>query len=178
MRIVLVGAPDTGKEKLANELSQILSCPYDAGLSAADISWNTLDFKGYELGLNADYRVEVKLAVDRAFSIQAYDRQVWHVVYSHTLLDSVAYSTLRMISFQEKESSQYIVDKWMFTTGVIGAMMRDTFKADHIFFLPGGDEEIEKALQMILDMNDLEYTVLDDDKLAKAKEMIKWTETS
>lgn len=178
MRIVIVGAPDTGKEELAKDLSQVLSCGYDLGLSAAGIPWNTLDRDGYQLGRNADYRVEVKLAVDRVFAVAAYDKQVWHGIYTHTLLDSVAYSTLRLLSFQEKETSQYMADKWVFTTGIIGAMMRDTFKADHIFFLPGGDEEIEEALKATLEISDLEYTVLTDDKLAKVKEVIKWTETS
>lgn len=170
MRIVLAGAPDTGKLNLANAICKQYSLGLETGVVIP---------KTYVLGRQADYRVELKLASDRAFVSQQHKTQAWHHVYTHSLLDSVAYSTLRLLDFREKDATQYMIDKWIMTTGVIAAMMRDTFEHDHLLFLTGGDKEISEMLVTVMDSAELKYTILDQDKdvnFAKAKEVIAWTE--
>lgn len=162
--IVLAGAPGTGKGALAEAIMKSTSYgTYHEGLPA-----------DLQVGRNADYRAEIALASDRCIIMNSMKDAP--IIFEHSLLDSVVYSTLRFIDFQERETSMNMVDKWMMVLGITSAMLHDTFQAGHVFFIPGGDPAIELALDAIVEYLDTPSTSLTgvyDDDLEVIEEWIK-----
>jgi hypothetical protein len=158
MRFVLVGAPDTGKAKIIREVSE---------RSTHRVSYSDSMYSSqadYAVGYLADYRMELALAVERVFQA-ADDLGInSHVIYSHSLLDNVAYSAIRLISLRDGGASEYTLEKWRALVTIIAVMCRESFKSDHIFFLHSDDEEqatLENALLTVLDSFNLDFTTLD-----------------
>lgn len=149
MRFVLVGAPGTNKGKISRSLSRSLGLFVHSGMTIPD---------GIAVGTLADYRVEIKLAVDRAFAMQAVGVPT---IYEHTLIDSLAYASLRFMDMRDLNNvDEYTQEKWATVTAIVGAMVRDTFRYDHVFVIEGGDDDLQKALVVALDAFGVSYSML------------------
>ncbi len=112
-------------------------------------------------GSHTDYRYELKLA-----SEQALEKPEKHTLYTHSLIDGLAYSTLKVERYRKHKSvSEYTFNTALLTLALIGAMFRDSFKYDEIFFLdvfPKDTEGrvVQDRVQMVLDEFELPYTIL------------------
>lgn len=124
----------------------------------------------YGLGMLADYRAELKIAADRATYLHSTEMPT---IYTHSLIDSLAYSLARVdLLVNRGTGTERHRETWALTMGLIGCMMRDTFKADEIFFLTADfDEEtqfdqfkVQEVQTFILDGFGLNYTIIDADK--------------
>ena len=154
MKIYLVGAPSTDKTKLASAVQA--AAPYLKLFVTPD------DPDGPALGAQADYRTEMVLAVDRMRA--SMDSNDW--IFTGSLIDSVAHTavnfTARSSYLNADETALHLM-----TSHVIAAMLRDSFKHDYVFFLPGHSdefgEEIEIGLQAVLDTFGLSYVELGTD---------------
>lgn len=153
---VLVGASGTNKRKIANELA--------ADHFTEKLAVQNEVFPAYAaLGFHADYRVELRLASERATRLTGVDMPT---LYTHSLIDSLAYGLARV----ELQVEAGITDeKWALTTALVGTMLTDTFKADEILFLMA-DFDLEtqfeqakiQAIQaFILDGYEMNYTIID-----------------
>lgn len=156
---VLVGAPGTNKLGIANELA--------SDEFVERLAVHSFFPPAYGLGLLADYRTELKIAADRATHLHRVDMPT---IYTHSLIDSLAYSLARVDVQQEFGTltpSQR--DTWSLTMGIIGCMLRDTFKADEIVFLKGDfnidthydQAKLQEIQSFILDGFAMNYTIID-----------------
>jgi hypothetical protein len=142
-RIVLVGAPDSGKTLLAEKIrdrNPHLTRQKPMDLDAA-------------FGLMADYRVELQVALDRMWFIQDEEFSV----STHSLLDSAVYSLMKLQMAIETGHSETSIRAAEITALVAISILIDTFRYDVICFLPGGDEEISTGLLDILAFENLPY---------------------
>jgi hypothetical protein len=117
-------------------------------------------------GITTDYRHELQLATRYADDMmQKRDKPT---LFTHSLLDSVAYASLKLERYMEHGAvSEYTQDKAILTFGVIGAMFKDTFKADEVLFLTmyraeeGEAYVIQERVRMILEEFSIPYTDFD-----------------
>jgi hypothetical protein len=158
MRFVLVGVPGTDKGKLTRALARSLGISACSGLTVSD---------EFALGALADYRAELGLATDRCFQIQSEPKNP--TIFEHTLIDSLAYASLRYVMMRDYQNvDEYTQEKWASVAALAGAMLRDTFRYDHVFFISrtfegDGDveEEIQSALLSVLEGFGIPYTHLE-----------------
>lgn len=157
---VLVGAPGTNKQKIADEL-------------ARDYFTEKLAVAGkvfpahYALGLLADYRAENMLMSQRATVLHSVEMPV---LYTHSLIDSLTYSLLRVDNQQRHQNvSAKMAETWALTMGMAGVMLRDTYKADETFFLMADFDpeesyesfKIQETLGFVLDGYEINYQIID-----------------
>lgn len=157
----LVGTPGTNKSKVANKLAadyftQKLSVWGESSL------WPQFSATGFF----ADYRAEMLVAARRSTRLHTSDMAT---IYTHSLIDSLSYSLIRLDTQVNSGASEKTLETWALTMGLIGCMFRDTFKADEIFFLmadfdPETDQaKIQETLGFVLDGYEVSYTILDAD---------------
>lgn len=173
-RYILVGVPGSGKTKLAEELAQTL----DAEIVGSPEDVLNPDY--YTLGPQLDYRAELLLASHRAAThVGPNESEAECMVFDGSLVDNLAY-VIRRCERDEKYKS---VDEKTELTNlllvpVIGAMLVDSFKYDHVFFLEseGEDEEtrlLQARMKEILDELVPDHTVLRADEREKWGEQVK-----
>lgn len=163
MRVLIIGAPDTGKRKIAAGVRDKLP---DLELQLEP------DHSHPEaaLGVMSDYRVELSLALERMWFAQKD-----HTVSTHSLVDSVVYSFNKIENGAEYMTGDEI-DRWLLTVPLIGSLLADSFKYDHIFFLPGSTEDtayIEETLQDVLTDFGLSYIELGSDVQENIKVIVE-----
>jgi hypothetical protein len=157
----LVGAYSVGKGTIVEELTQH---HFTEKLGAYTIADNHVRVNG----LLTDYRNEIRLAAKRATAIHS---SVRPMIYTHSLIDSLAYSLMRVDAQQEANVSERIRETWALTMGLIGCMLRDTHKADETFFIMADFDpathydqaKLQETLGIILDGYEIPYTILDTD---------------
>ena len=100
------------------------------------------------LGTLSDYRVEVALATWRAFEMLEND----HALFSYSLLDNLAY---HYISYSDHVSAGTIDDaenaRGYLTSGLLYAMLVDSFRADVIVYIPLSDDAMTNSYGSVLD---------------------------
>jgi hypothetical protein len=137
MKVALVGAPKTGKTKLAKEMANERYKVVD------NIPQKFARKTGLLLGENADHRVNFALAGFR------YAEQVSNganLILTTTVIDSIFYSTLGIEKFELKEgedpSADLFVAPYYFTTLYLLNHFRVSWDFDKTVFLPytGKDE--------------------------------------
>jgi len=153
MKVVLVGAPGTGKNELLCELvKRYKLSPWRSPNALLD----------QVVGQLADYRTELRLAISRA-------QNPTHDLYDHSLIDSVAYTSTRYMNMLNNGTvSDEELFRWMMTFHMAALLLRDSFKADKVVFIPGNDGEsfskqIEEALLETLKQLKIEYDTLTED---------------
>lgn len=155
-RFYLVGAPGVGKSKIAEQVAE----RFDERLSFYE------DFESrYALGSVADYRVELSLAMARWKREQTYAP----TLFKHSLLDNLAYTTYAVSRFKLGTVSHGTVEREVLVMAAVGAMITDSFKYDHIFFVRGDFDpnedydqyQMQTILQMLLDEYQLNYSIID-----------------
>lgn len=170
-RVVVVGAPGTGKGQLVLDLARKNGLFDISGMTThPDLATGTL----------ADYRVEMKLAIDRCFDMQVDEPRI----FEHTLIDSLAYAATRAITISQMvgEDDPTLL-KWTALTGLIGSLLSDSFKADQVFFIEAqtDDEQtvaIENALRSVLEATSLNFTTLSgtpEENMAEAHRVLQET---
>jgi hypothetical protein len=168
-RFIIAGAPGAGKRELANQLLD----KYPGEFVHQRESF--IYYGNFAVGTMADYRVELKIATDRIFTDWRDTDLMWSksMLYTHTLLDSLAYATLALQRHTEYGGvTQYTLDKSAATMAVIGAMFRDSFRFNHIFlieraaFIDASFEghDVQERLKLILDEFRLPYTILTEER--------------
>lgn len=147
MKIILVGAPGSGKRTKGRELRDALNVElYDV---MGDL------YGELQLGDLSDYRTEVTIATDRLALEEG--------IHTHSLIDSLAYATARLHRMLDlKNVSDDQIMRWHAATAVIALMFVDSFKSDLIFFLDGNDRSefgktLEFALKSILEESNLSF---------------------
>lgn len=162
MNIVLVGVPGLGKGQLAQDLHMVLKDEHDIVLPVvpADDYMATFD---KAVGALADYRVELSLAVRRAFAMNEYEA----AIYEASLINNVAYAALRYRrAFEDGSQDDDSIFKWWLTLQTSAAMLLDTFKENaHVFFIEDEpqeefNKELQEALVAVMQQIDLEYTTV------------------
>lgn len=157
--ITVVGAPGIGKRKIANELA--------ADYFTGELAVNEANpyVSGVALGLHADYRTELKIAADRATLLHSTEMPV---LYTHSLIDSLAYALTRVdtqVTYGAGSESQR--ETWALTMGIIGLMLRDTFKADETIFLraefeaDSDQDKLQEVLESVLEIYEFNYSIID-----------------
>lgn len=157
--LFLVGAPGTNKAQIA----QALLARFIPKLAMKD---EHLDETTYALGSVADYRVELKLALERSL-----ERPSGATIYTHSVLDNLAYLTFAISRYQMGTVSQETAQRAVLAWTLAGLILTDSFKHDHVFFLQGkfdpNDDyesaELQVILQMILDQYQVSYSIIDID---------------
>lgn len=131
---------------------------------------------GVALGLQSDYRTELKIAADRATQLHSVTMPV---LYTQSLIDSLAYSLTRVeIQATQGAGSAKQRETWALTMATIGLMLRDTFKAEEIIFLRGEFDEdsdeakIQAMIEAILDGYNFNYTIIEVDDLDTATDCV------
>ena len=155
-RYIIASGPSGVRLRLADHLAN----EFDERIAVQSYElWDDGNYRGSE----TDYRYAVKLAATQA----TWENQSGlPVLFTHSLLDGLAYATLtteRHLKFQNV--SEYTRDKALLVLALIGAMFRDSFKADQILFLNLFEEdderyEIQERIRLILDEFQLPYTEL------------------
>jgi hypothetical protein len=166
MKIVLLGAPGSGKRLFADEW--IRRYGY---MAQGDVrSWSGgFDFA---LGPLADYRVEMFLLSRRV--VETMNPPHTNTISITSLLDSYLY-IVRRLEIVSEMGEQFATDmkKWWLLAELAGQILQDTFNPDLIFYLPGnkGDDCAQRIEQLVLLSIDsgLEVHVLDGDTLTKVQ---------
>lgn len=137
MRIILVGAPGSGKRTKGRELRDALG-----NVELFDVMGDL--YGELQLSDLSDYRTEVTIATDRLALEEG--------IHTHSLIDSLAYSATRlhrMLDLKNVSDGQML--RWQAATGLVALMFVDSFRADLIFLLSGNDgSEFGKALEFAL----------------------------
>jgi hypothetical protein len=161
----LVGAPGTRKSKIAEELAEHY---FDNKLALFD---ENLSGMSWALGSVADYRVELKLALNRALQTPS-DKPT---LYAHSLIDNLAYISFALSRYNLSGAvSLGTVERAMMTFAIIGTLVTDSFKYDHIFFLTGDFDpnedydqyQIQSCLQLVLDQYGISYSIIESNEEA------------
>lgn len=153
MRIILVGAPGSGKRTKGRELRDALG-----NVELHDVMGDL--YGDLQLGDLCDYRTEVAIATDRV--------DLGSGIHTHSLIDSLAHSATRLHRMMElKNVSDQQLLRWQVTTGLISLMLVDSFRHDLIFFLKGNDgsefgKTLEFALRATLEESELDFHELTD----------------
>jgi hypothetical protein len=173
MRIVLVGAPGSGKEDLANAILAALVERGTPGIGPVGDAQEIVSSMGYAVGPIADYRTELLVAVDRAFEMTVLGDDI-DAVYTGTLLDNVAH-TLVILSagINSGAFSQGEALRWDLTSQLAYGMMIDSFKADHVFFLGGGESDLAEFYPELLSQVQVDYVELGDDPLDRLETVLQ-----
>lgn len=155
-RFYIVGAPGVGKSKIVEAVAE----RFDEKLFFhEDVETR------YALGSLADYRVELALAMHRWKREQTYAP----TIFAHSLIDNLAYVTYALSRYRQGTVRIGTVERAVLTMGIVGAMLTDSFKYDHVFFIRGDFDpnedydqyQIQSVLRMILDEYKIEYTTID-----------------
>lgn len=168
MRIVLVGAKDSGKRELANKLQEKLG-DYKITPSVEDFT------DPFAIGPLADYRTELTIAIDRV-----YNRYIDNLIQVNSLIDSFAYSATRLMSVLESDN-RLDITRWLLTNQLIVLLIRDSFETDVILFLESDpkdifDQKINGILKEELNQLNVSYTTLEgnlDEQLRVALEVVE-----
>lgn len=126
-----------------------------------------LESTPYALGSVADYRVELFKALERSL-----ERPSQGTVYTHSVLDNMAYLTFALSRYQMGTVSEDTVQRAVVAWTLAGLVVRDSFKYDHVFLLQKqfdpveeyDSDEIQTILQMILDEYQINYSLVDVDE--------------
>lgn len=154
----IVGAPGTGKEVIAERLSDHLDIPASSG-----------QFPGQEvlLGLQADYRTELSIAAGRAIWQQLYAAEGRDFIFWHTLIDSLAYSYVRFTAMHLSDSvSDMTYGRWGMVCTSVAMMAEDSRWPDLFLYIPyRGDDDnskrIDASLVDALRVYEQKYTCID-----------------
>lgn len=154
MRIILVGAPGSGKAKAVEAVLAVDTVEVVGDFDELSMAYDV------QIGDLADYRTEIALAGDRALQGSR------DGFFTYSLLDSVAHIAVRLNRILRTEAaSQDAKTRWLLTAHLVTTMLVDTFKADHVLYLPGNDgtdhsRKIEEALLELMDEMDIPYDTL------------------
>lgn len=167
-KIYILGAPETGKRKLADSLMD----RFPERLIHQSEQTIYGDSSGsYAVGSLADYRIEMKIASDRA-TLPKYFHTPKTILYTHSLLDSLIYATLKFERIAAHDTiDQYNYDKSVMVMTLIASFIRDTFEYDHVFFILTDHEDkqaYESMAKNALDGFEIDHTVL------RADEHLQW----
>lgn len=160
-----MGSKGAGKSQLLNNLS-VENLYYTEDLMTIDCP-----------GSLADYRAELSLAVSRA---TFFGWEEGKGIFESSLIDSVAYSALRYsFILNDGTGDENDLLRWMLTMHTSALMLRDTFTADAVIYVPGNDgeyfnQELESALaEVIYEVlpKDIPIFVLQEIGLQRVKEL-------
>lgn len=132
-RTILLGLPNSGRTKLAQQLAGYRSSIEQPTLYVTDSChyWQ----QSYQLGLQTDYRYEMALASLRAMEVgvQTYDNNQYSHIFTHSLIDSLAHSAVRYFNMSKWDNVKpETLYTWWLTSNAIGRMFKDSFQADRI----------------------------------------------
>lgn len=156
MRIILTGAPGSGKSQKASLLASSLTPEFSLTPIGSELDTE------HEVGQLADYRQELSMAMTRTIDHLEKD----DVILYSSLLDSMAHSGARLtriVTNQNVSDDEQL--RWMLTSQIIAALLLDSFKHDLIFFVPGNDgtefsKMVEIAIEKLLLEMQIGYTTL------------------
>ena len=167
MIYTLTGAPGSGKQDVAEKLRSFLNegtCADDCFEIAQDLALDLQDTEYREFGFLADYREELQLAVWRATRL--YKDQ--NLILTHSLLDNVAYSGLRLQALLEHDSTnQAEMARWGIVFDASLQMLVDAKNPElPVYLVPytGDDEDshdLENALRDVILTLELRYIEVD-----------------
>ena len=148
--IVLIGAPGSGKTELAEAIKH-LHPSFGIGDSPQSMVPG-----GIAIGQLADYRAESHLATSRIFQEQIMRNNGLNMIYTHSLIDSLAYTSLRNENMQDGIVDENTKNAWFVWLGMLMIMGMDSLRADLLFFLEGHDYRdgysilVEEALHDVI----------------------------
>lgn len=165
MNIVIVGVPGVGKGQLASDLHAALKKNHDIVLPVVE-SDDYMGHFGKAVGHLADYRIELNMAARRAVAMNDYKGAIYEV----SLIDSVAYAICRYRDLLERASDEEDAYRWWLVSQTTAAMLRDTFKADHILYVPGFPEDgfykdLQEAFEAIFEEFELTPIALEPEDM-------------
>ena len=168
MRIILVGAPGSGKRELAEAVAEALD------IEVADDPVTVMGPDDPAVGMLTDYRIEMQMALLRALRPSSKDE-----IFTHSLIDSTAYSTLKLDDMIDADADMPDTFRWILAAGAITSVAEDSFQADFIFLLPGYDDDgldfnkrLYETLVEVLELAVPEYVLIQGD-LERRVEIIR-----
>jgi hypothetical protein len=153
----LIGAPDTGKQEVAEKLRSFLN-EGECAEGCFDIFSDTTNLGG-DFGYLTDYRLELLVAAERATRVPSDANKI----HTHSLIDSVAYVGLQVKAFLESDETNPDAIRWSTAFNACLQMLIDSKEPDRVFYLPyeGDDDkarELDEAIQDVLDTLEIPYT--------------------
>jgi len=158
VRVALVGVSGAGKRNYADQIRELI--PH------LDISTQPQPWHDEALGALADYRVELRLAIQRAYASLNLD----HIIFTHTLVDSLAYVHIRQRNVIEGNDDQRL--RWAITGETVGLLFGDSFSADFVFYLPPTTDDpwtldLDRALHLVMDFYEILPRQVDAEEAAE-----------
>lgn len=153
MKYVIVGAPGTGKRKVAEKLEAHLK---------DSLAIHFID-QDPDLGFLADYREELLLAAQRATYSSS------DLIFYHSLIDSMSYTSLRLTGLMNHDpTNQSEIGRWSIVFDACLSMIVDGYKADKTLYIPyqGDDQDskdLDEALRATLESLKIDHTIIDPD---------------
>lgn len=136
MIIALVGAPGSGKAQLASVAKT------EMGFEVIEDRCYTIpDRFDVPVGMMADYRTEVYLAYQRIFQLHSLRKRKGRFILTHSLIDSVAYTTLKADDLIRTNSPMEASLRWTMAAMTISTGADDSFVSDLVVFLPGFEDD-------------------------------------
>lgn len=134
---------------------------------------------GFAVGHLADYRAELKIAIDRALEHHTEIPGTEIIVCRpHSLIDSLAYAAVRVQQIiNEGVGSERDSFVWQVTLATIGSLIVDSFKADLVIFLPIEPENpfeaaIELGIKEVLSQYNIPHEIVNEETFEQTLEVI------
>lgn len=169
--IALMGAPSSGKSRLADELSKSLNAKV-----VDDYALKVEEEANIVLGVYGTYFGDVGVALARVGAERKLlEDEPEYVVTCGTIVDTITYGSIA-------ESINGVPERTEIVMRFMGLLMWDSFSYDHIFLLPVSDEattfeqQFYKELCEAIDAFDIAFTRLSenpDERLDEALIKIK-----
>jgi hypothetical protein len=158
MRIGLIGAPGTGKTALAETLKTALEEPLDANVYVVDGYAEAIEKRqDLAVGWMGGYLANLNIALEREARERIALDHFTHVITCGTVIDSATYVALDGADLLNGDDEVERLDdlrRIEATMRVLSCLYIDTFKYDHVFYLPSGPtslysrREFDKNLQV------------------------------
>lgn len=136
MIIALMGAPGSGKARLASAAKTQMEFEI-----IEDCCYTIPDRFDVPVGMMADYRTEVYLAYQRIFQLHSLRKREGRFILTHSLVDSVAYTTLKADDLIRTSSPMEASLRWTMAAMTISTGADDSFSSDLVAFLPGFEDD-------------------------------------